>query len=122
MTLRKLQTVMRSYVGDLITAKRAKEREADYEKQKKGVFLYFFSYMDKKYCIDATKETSHLGRLINHSKANANLQAKIIPDKATGNPMVILVASKPIEVGQDLSYDYGERRKNVLDANTFLKT
>ena len=73
------------YVGDLITAKKAKEREADYEKQKKGVFLYFFSYMDKKYCIDATKETSHLGRLINHSKANANLQAKIIPDKATGN-------------------------------------
>ena len=27
--------------------------------------------------------------------------------------MVILVASKPIEVGQDLSYDYGERRKDV---------
>ena len=57
------------YSGELLSWDAAKEREEQYEEdpEKFGSYMYFFSFKDKKYCIDATAEDGSLGRLLNHS-------------------------------------------------------
>ena len=35
-------------------------------------------------------------------------------------PRVVFLASKEIFIGQEIQYDYGERRKDVLAANPWL--
>ena len=68
--------------------------------------------------MDATKEDSTLGRLINHGKRNANLVMKVfVVDDA---PRVVFLASKDIAIGEEILYDYGEKRKDVLEKNPWL--
>lgn len=56
-----------------------KELEAKYNKepQKYGSFMYYFYHADHRYCIDATQETSFMGRLVNHSRTRPNMKAKV---------------------------------------------
>lgn len=68
--------------------------------------------------VDATKETERLGRLINHSK-NGNCQTKL--HDINGIPHLILVASRDIEEGEELLYDYGDRSKASIAAHPWLK-
>ena len=57
--------------------------------------------------------------LINHSKEEANVIMRIFV--ADRQPRVVFLASKEIFIGQEIQYDYGERRKDVLAANPWLK-
>lgn len=75
------------------------------------IFVHFSS-------VDATKESSRLGRLINHSK-NGNLQTKLHDIK--GTPHLIFLASRDIEVDEELLYDYGDRSKEAIAAHPWLK-
>lgn len=68
--------------------------------------------------VDATKETARLGRLINHSK-NGNCQTKL--HDINGVPHLILVASRDIDEGEELLYDYGDRSKASIEAHPWLK-
>ncbi len=70
------------------------------------------------FSIDATKETGRLGRLVNHSRQNPNLQTKVIMIADT--PRLILVAKKTVEKGEELLYDYGDRSKESLKAHPWL--
>eukprot|EP00061_Rhincodon_typus_P017018 g45526.t1 len=104
------------YNGDLIEFTDAKNREAKYAQDPStGCYMYYFQYLSKTYCcsatlnvnlwfiqwdentysqsVDATKETTRLGRLINHSK-NGNCQTKL--HDVDGKPHLILVASRDI--------------------------
>ena len=95
------------YKGDLLDNKSAKERESEYAKDESiGCFMYFFKYKEKRYCIDATRKTPYMGRLINHSRLNNNLYTKVIPINDT--PRLIFFASKDIEPGSELLYDYSQ--------------
>ena len=68
--------------------------------------------------IDATADDDSMGRLINHSSDDPNVVMKIfIVDR---QPHVVFLASKDISSGQEVQYDYGERRKDVLAANPWL--
>ncbi|XP_065670587.1 N-lysine methyltransferase KMT5A-A isoform X4 [Hydra vulgaris] len=108
------------YAGDLISLKEALQREKDYEKNPElGCYMYFFDYKDKKYCVDATKETGRLGRLLNHSKTNSNVCTKLFPIGNT--PHLILVAQKDIACDQELLYDYGDRSKRSIESHPWLK-
>ena len=80
--------------------------------------MYFFQFKEKKYCIDATIETSRYGRLINHSRQNANLKTKVI--SYHGLPHLIFIAKIDIEIGTELLYDYGDRSKTNIAANPWL--
>ncbi|KAM9740499.1 uncharacterized protein ACNS7B_011926 isoform 2-T3 [Menidia menidia] len=92
------------YHGDLLDLSQAKMREAEYaEDPQTGCYMYYFQYQSKTYCVDATKETGRLGRLINHSK-NGNCQTRLHP--IDGAPHLILVASRDIEAEEELLYDY----------------
>ncbi|XP_041058725.1 N-lysine methyltransferase KMT5A-A [Carcharodon carcharias] len=107
------------YNGDLIEFTDAKSREAKYAQDPStGCYMYYFQYLSKNYCVDATKETTRLGRLINHSK-NGNCQTKL--HNVDGKPHLILVASRDIAKGEELLYDYGDRSKASIAAHPWLK-
>ncbi|XP_041643876.1 lysine methyltransferase 5Ab [Cheilinus undulatus] len=107
------------YHGDLLELEEAKRREAQYAQDPQtGCYMYYFQYQAKTYCVDATKETDRLGRLINHSK-NGNCQTKLHP--IDGTPHLILVASKDIKAEEELLYDYGDRSKSSILAHPWLK-
>ncbi|XP_066465822.1 N-lysine methyltransferase KMT5A isoform X1 [Tiliqua scincoides] len=107
------------YHGDLIEITDAKKREALYAQDPStGCYMYYFQYLSKTYCVDATKETNRLGRLVNHSKCG-NCQTKL--HDVNGIPHLILVASRDIKAGEELLYDYGDRSKASLEAHPWLK-
>ncbi|XP_035763261.1 lysine methyltransferase 5Ab [Neolamprologus brichardi] len=107
------------YHGDLLDLAEAKIREAQYaEDPQTGCYMYYFQYQSKTYCVDATKETSRLGRLINHCKTG-NCQTRLHP--IDGTPHLILVASRDINAGEELLYDYGDRSKASILAHPWLK-
>ncbi|NP_001121300.1 N-lysine methyltransferase KMT5A-A [Xenopus laevis] len=107
------------YHGDLIEITDAKRREASYAQDSAtGCYMYYFQYLNTSYCIDATRETGRLGRLINHSKSG-NCHTKL--HNINNVPHLILVASRDINVGEELLYDYGDRRKSSIDAHPWLK-
>ncbi|CAJ1070076.1 N-lysine methyltransferase KMT5A-A [Xyrichtys novacula] len=107
------------YHGDLLQINDAKKREAEYaQNPATGCYMYYFQYLCKTYCVDATKETGRLGRLINHSKTG-NCQTKL--HDINGVPHLILVASRNIDEGEELLYDYGDRSKASIAAHPWLK-
>ncbi|KAK5622389.1 hypothetical protein CRENBAI_004431 [Crenichthys baileyi] len=107
------------YHGELLELAEAKKREAQYaEDPETGCYMYYFQYWSKTYCIDATKETDRLGRLVNHSKSG-NCQTRLHP--IDGKPHLILVASKDINAEEELLYDYGDRSKASISAHPWLK-
>ncbi|XP_064162905.1 N-lysine methyltransferase KMT5A-A isoform X1 [Anguilla rostrata] len=117
-SFRKGQFVV-EYHGDLLQITDAKKREAKYAQDPStGCYMYYFQYQSKTYCVDATRESERLGRLINHSK-NGNCQTKLHDVK--GKPHLILVASRDIEEGEELLYDYGDRSKASIAAHPWLK-
>lgn len=107
------------YHGDLLQITDAKKKEAEYaQNPATGCYMYYFQYLCKTYCVDATKETGRMGRLINHSK-NGNCQTKL--HDINGAPHLILVASRDIDRGEELLYDYGDRSKASIAAHPWLK-
>ncbi|KAI1901182.1 hypothetical protein AGOR_G00057550 [Albula goreensis] len=117
-SFRKGQFVV-EYHGDLLQIKDAKKREEQYaQNPATGCYMYYFQHLNKTYCVDATKETTRLGRLINHSK-NGNCQTKL--HNINGIPHLILVASRDIEAEEELLYDYGDRSKDAIAAHPWLK-
>nr|XP_025745406.1 N-lysine methyltransferase KMT5A isoform X2 [Callorhinus ursinus] len=107
------------YHGDLIEITDAKKREALYAQDPStGCYMYYFQYLSKTYCVDATRETNRLGRLINHSKCG-NCQTKL--HDIDGVPHLILIASRDIKAGEELLYDYGDRSRASIEAHPWLK-
>lgn len=108
------------YAGEIISYQLAKEREQKYARDETiGCYMYFFEHKSKSYCIDATAETSRLGRLLNHSKLGGNCYTKLF--EVNSKPHLILCASKDIRTGQELTYDYGDRNKVSLESHPWLK-
>ncbi|CAN9504581.1 unnamed protein product [Ophioblennius macclurei] len=107
------------YHGDLLQINDAKKREAEYaQNPATGCYMYYFQYLCKTYCVDATRESGRMGRLINHSKTG-NCQTKL--HDINGVPHLILVASRDIDNGEELLYDYGDRSKASIAAHPWLK-
>ena len=84
----------------------------------KNLFLYFANSCS----IDATKEDKSLGRLINHSRQHSNLIPQVVEDDIDGKSRVIFKSSKDVNVGDELLYDYGERRRECMKELPWLKS
>ena len=72
-------------------------------------------------CLDATEELMplRLGRLVNHASENPNARTEQVLIDET--PHIILRAERHIEVGEEIFWDYGERRRSIINAgNQFL--
>ncbi|KRX61686.1 N-lysine methyltransferase SETD8-A, partial [Trichinella sp. T9] len=107
------------YRGELIEIAEAQRREERYQKNSRiGCYMFYFYFKGKQYCLDATRESVHKGRLLNHSAKGSNLKSKIL--EVNNRPHVIFLAKRDIEAGEELLYDYGDRRKNAVEANPWL--
>ena len=107
------------YAGEMISYQQAKKREEMYGKDPSiGCYMYFFEHKSKSYCVDATAETSRLGRLLNHSKLGGNCHTKLFEIGA--RPYLILVASRDIRPGEEMTYDYGDRNKSSIESHPWL--
>jgi len=108
------------YAGDLISLREAKKRETNYAKDAAiGCYMYFFEFKGKSYCIDATAESGRLGRLLNHSKTENNCHTKLFDVES--RPILAILASRDIELDEELLYDYGDRSSDALKAHPWLK-
>ncbi|XP_038063255.1 uncharacterized protein LOC119733959 isoform X4 [Patiria miniata] len=89
------------YHGDLISANEAHRREAVYPER--NTYMYFFVHASKTMCIDAT-HSALMGRMVNDGQdANCKMKKMVI-----GNtPALALFATRQIEAGEQLLYDYG---------------
>ncbi|XP_060532752.1 N-lysine methyltransferase KMT5A-A-like [Cylas formicarius] len=108
------------YSGDFISIAEANEREDQYSQDEStGCYMYYFKYNDQQFCIDATKESGRMGRLINHSRTNSNLFTKTV--MVDGLPRLVLFAKENIKKGEELLYDYGDRARESLQNHPWLK-
>ena len=108
------------YVGDFMTAETGKSMELEYSRDPSiGSFLLFFHYKSEEWCVDATSETEYYGRLINHSKAERNVTPRVVAVR--DEPRVIFVARRRIQSGEEILYDYNDRRKDVRKENQWLR-
>ncbi|KAK3925252.1 N-lysine methyltransferase KMT5A-A [Frankliniella fusca] len=69
--------------------------------------------------IDATKDDGFYGRLLNHA-IRGNLKPRIVAKNET--PQILFYATRRIEPGTQLFYNYGEKRKEVIERNPWLKS
>ena len=83
-----------------------------------GSYMYFFRFKETSFCIDATHESGRMGRLINHSIENKNVAGRIM--EYHRSPRLVFFATRRIEEGEEILYDYSERRKTVIDSNPWL--
>ena len=77
------------------------------------IYIFFLTHS-----VDATAESSRLGRLLNHSR-NGNCTTKSLVVNEI--PRLILIAKRDIKKGEELSYDYGDRSKAAIEAHPWLK-
>ena len=108
------------YSGEFMCGTTGRFMEKQHARNRAGSFLFFFWYKSDDFCIDATSESSKMGRLINHSRQNANLIPEVWEVKP-GEPRLVLLASKKIEAGSELLYNYNERRGRVVEELEWLK-
>ena len=78
-----------------------------------------FKHQGKHFCIDETEDTGRLGRLLNHSRRHPNMITKVM--EVDGRPRLYMVAKDDIKEGTEFLFDYGENRKDILEANPWLK-
>ena len=68
--------------------------------------------------VDATGESEYLGRLINHS-LEPKLTTRLI--EIDGLPHLVFFASKKIPAGIEITFDYNDKRRNVLAEMPWLR-
>lgn len=78
------------------------------------IFCTITSY----FSVDATKDNGRMGRLLNHSKTQANVFTKLLEVK--DQPYLCLMAARDIRPGEELQYDYGERSKAAIESHPWL--
>ena len=82
--------------------------------------VYYSLTSNSIHCsIDATEEDGRMGRLVNHSKTNANVVVKVIVSDS--RPHLCMFASKDLATGQELQYDYGDRSASSIKHFQWLK-
>jgi histone-lysine N-methyltransferase SETD8 len=107
----------------LINSEQAKNREEIYRRNESiGSFMFYFKYLKQKLCIDSTFENnifSSYGRLISHSMKDSNIKPKLII--CNEKPTIFFFARKNIAIGEELTFDYGEKSKTAISLNPWLK-
>ena len=105
-----------SYHGEHLSKAEGRKREERFQEMnaEHGDYIFF----NRNICIDATAEDNSLGRLLNHSRRHPNCEAK--PFNYKGVSYIILKAKHDIKAGTQLTFDYGERRKEILILKPWL--
>ena len=108
------RTVVVEYCGVLLSEEEGARMEQLYAKRgETHCYMFWFRGM----CLDATNN-SHISRYINHSRKRPNLVPRL--KVVQGVPRIIFKAKMDLEPGTELLFDYGDKRRDVVDANTWL--
>ena len=112
------------YKGQIVSHKEGKRRQAQISPNFANMF-YSETFSKNKcaqsFCVDAIKEvTGRFGRLVNHSYKNPNCKIEVV-ENFKGSPHLLIVAARDIEVGEELTIDYGVNDREVLDAKPWLR-
>lgn len=100
-------TVICHYEGKIYEGKAARlHKQKTYQEHMAQYVYEIGEYEHKYYVIDATKEDSSQGRLINHS-IHPNL--KPTPTNIDGHFYLLFEACRDVNDGDELVYDYGQR-------------
>lgn len=76
--------------------------------------------LNKSFRIDATPESNQrLGRLVNHVRGSGNLKPSVYEFES--RPRILFHASRDIEKGEQLFYDYGDYSKESLRQHSWLR-
>ena len=80
--------------------------------------MYEFQAGGRRLCIDATTAFGTAGRLINHSQ-NGN----VAPEKykKDNSWRIRFRATKDIDIGEEILYDYSDLNEENIKANRFLE-
>ena len=108
------------YKGRLLSKAKATQLEQKYEQNNKGSYIFFFTYGGRDFATDATEEpaTIEYGRLINHS-----FHANVTPAKCLTDIINLYsYSNQVINSGDQLSFDYADRRAEVMEALPWLNT
>ena len=92
------------------------KRNQLYDSTGQGSFMVSFTFQSKKFCLDATDcpdSPSNMGRLINCSSKNFNLQP--ITHLIDGKPAVFFKTLTTIDKGIELLWDYNLNRTEQKD-------
>ena len=108
------------YIGDLMTGEIGRMMEEEHERNGDLSCTLYFNFHSEEFAVDATSESLKMGRLINHSKKFPNSAPKVL-ELRHGDPRVIFEAIRDIKKGEEILYDYNERRKQVRDSLEWLK-
>lgn len=71
------------------------------------------------YSVDATEPSENFGRLINHSRHASNV--KPVLEDRNGKKIVVFYATKLIQNGKEVLYDYADRNRESFKAFPWLK-
>lgn len=111
------------YEGQLLTREEADARSfaddlgtPDSCVCEEGCYMFWFSFKGNTMCIDARVDDGSFGRLINHSKKNAN----IFPRTSTCSPKIMFYTLRKISAGEELLYNYGENDPAILAKFSWL--
>ena len=112
------------YKGQMLSHKEGKKREAQISPNFANIF-YSKSFSKSKcvqsFCVNASKEVpGRFGRLVNHSFKSPNCQIEVI-DNFKGYPHLLIVAARDLQIGEELTIDYGVTDREVLEANPWLR-
>lgn len=105
------------YRGDLISYEEALVREPQYDV--KASYMFFFEHSGKSMCVDATP-SKHISRYINHDRKRPNLFVRKMIEPRQGRPCLVMFSLCDIDVGEELLYDYGDRRPEVMKTHVWL--
>ncbi|KAI6234375.1 [Histone H4]-lysine(20) N-methyltransferase [Aphelenchoides fujianensis] len=108
------------YQGDLLDQSEALARERRYEEDPSiGSFMFFFKHKDRRWCVDATAESPHKCRLLNHSIARPNLRPRLV--EVDHSVRICFFAMRDIGEGEELLFDYGDRSAANIEENPWLR-
>ena len=93
---------IQEYVGEVIDAKEKDRRLQDWEREHPNDPNFYIMALTKGWFIDA-REVANLSRFINHS---CDPNCILIPENEAGYTRNAIIATKDIEPGDYLSYDY----------------
>ena len=108
--------ILCEYIGERVTLEESRERLSNLT-EKQGCYILDFECRRKSFSLDATKNDGRKGRLVNHScQPNCKAEIRTIDNVQR----VVLVAKQTIGIGEEITYDYGDRSKESLEANPWL--
>lgn len=118
-TTRRFQAgeVVCDYHGRVITAKEGHSIHQSTSEEETGYMFFFKNQRGQPMCIDAHAtvcechpERETVGRFINHSQSNANLKPRSYV--VDGRDVILFLATRDIEVNEELLFHYGVGKKS----------